>query len=247
MKQDVELDLPAAEQQLIVECYLEPGGQYKALVTKSLSFFESTQLEGVDTAQIVISSGDKEIKLQNLRHADTLNKKVYNYWHPKEVKYEEGKEYQISISFDNEIKVSGKTRFLPIAPILKVYPELRTDTTAALFVEIEDNPREENYYRVVIKSPNPQIPPTYDKVWADDNSNRKFTVKTPVIFKMGWKVAVNVYHIDKKYYNFLKSSQQARDANYNPFMQPATIESTLDGATGVFTAISLSSDTVVIE
>ena len=249
MKQDVELDLPAVEQEIIVECYLEPGGEYRALVTKSLDFFESTQLEGVDTAQITISSGDEEITLWNLRQADTLYNKVFNYWHSDTVKYQEGKEYRISISFNGKTKVSGKTRFLPKANIKDISFSFDTDTTAAAQIKIEDNnPDQDNYYRVVIRGTNPKNAPTYDEIWTDETAqNGILTVKTPAVFMAGWGPAVNIFHIDEKYYHFLKSVQQARDANYNPFMQPSTIQSTLDGATGVFTALSLSTDTVVVE
>ena len=249
MKQDVELDLPAVKQEVIVECYLEPGGEYRALVTKSLDFFESTQLEGVDTAQIIISSGEEEIALWNLRQADTLYNKVFNYWHSDTVEYKEGKEYQISISLNGETIVSGKTRFLPKATIKDISFSFDTDTTAAAQIKIEDNnPDKKNYYRVVIRGTNPKHAPTYDEIWTDETAqDGVLTVKTPAVFIAGWGPAVNIFHIDEKYYRFLKSVQQARDANYNPFMQPSTIQSTLDGATGVFTALSLSTDTVVVE
>lgn len=248
MKQDVVLDLPLAEQEIIVECYLEPGGEYRALVTKSLDFYQAAQLEGVDTAQIILSSGNEEIKLWNLRQADTLYNKVYNYWNSEIIEYEEGKEYQISISFNGKTRVSGKTRFLPRPEVKNISFSFKNDTTAAALIKVEDDPAEKNFYRVVIRGTNPEYAPTYDETWTDETAlNGTLLIETPYLFEGGWDQAVNIFHIEEEYYHFLESVQQARDANYNPFMQPSSINSTLDGATGVFTAISLSTDTVVVK
>ena len=250
MQQEVEIELPPPEQDLIVECYLEPGEPFRALVTSSSSFYEETQLSAVDSAEISISTGDTSRKLYTLNHVDTNYNKVFNYWHHEKVQYKEGQEYQISIRVEGDLIASGKTRFLPKPTIINSYFKHDNDSMAAAFVEIADNPNEENYYRVVLRSgSNPKVGVTYDGIWDDKKAeNGKLLTHTPYVFKRGWSnVALNVYHIDKSYYEFLKSVKQARDANYNPFMQPASIRSTLDGATGVFTAISISSDTIAIE
>lgn len=250
MQQEMEVELPPHEQDLIVECYLEPGEPMRALVTNSSSFYDKSQFSAVDSAEISISTGATSRQLHSYNHADTNYNKVFNYWHPERVEYKEGKEYQISIRVGGEVIASGKTRFLAKPTVLNSYFKPGPDSMAAAFVEIADNPEEENYYRVVLRSSNnPKAGVNYDGIWDDKNAkNGKLLTYTPYVFNQGWgNVALNVYHIEKPYYEFLKSVKQAKEANYNPFMQPASIRSTLDGATGVFTAVSLSSDTISVK
>lgn len=252
MQQNVDIQLPPHEETFVIECFLEPGQEHQALMTRSVNFFDGKWLEGVDSAEVIISSGDEDKKLINLNKTDTLYYKVFNYYHPDEVEYEEGKEYQITVKYKDEVMASGKTRFLPKVAIENVYFRQNADSLLAAYVEIEDNPNEENYYRVILggglnKGGN-NYGTNYDGIWDDSRAeNGKLTINTGHILPPGWQVAVKVYHIDKQFYEFLKSMKQAREANYNPFMQPATIKSTLDGAVGVFAAISMTSDTVYIE
>ena len=249
MQQEVEVELPPHQQELVVECYLEPGEPYRALVTHTTSFYEETKVAAVDTAEVVISIAGENKRLFSINSIDTSYNKVFNYWHPDEVRFQEGKEYQLTISVKGEVKATGRTRFLPKANISKIEQKIESDSMAALFVTIDDNPGEKNYYRLMMRGTDPKAGYTYDGVWTDEEAaNGTLVAYTPYIFKRGWhSVVVNLYHIDKKYYEFLKSIRQARDANYNPFMQPASIQSTLNGATGVFAAISLSSDTIAIK
>lgn len=247
--EEVKLSLPPHEESLLVECYLEPGENYRALVSKTMDFFADKKTESVDSVKIVIYSGGEEKELKNLPTADTLYNKMYNYWYPEEVTFEEGKEYQISISYGGEISATGKTRFMPKARVkdisFKFSPEV--DSIASIFVEVEDNPEVRNYYRLVVRAPNPSAGVTYDGLWEDSDAiNDSLTFYTNYDFQDGWTVVVNVYHLEEQYYNFLKSVAQARESNYNPFMQPASIQSSLEGATGIFTTISLTSDTVIV-
>jgi hypothetical protein len=248
MQQNVEVKLPAHEETIVVECYLEPGQQHQALVTRSLDFFEGKWLEGLDSAEVRISSVDGDRVLTNLNVTDTTFHKVFNYYHPDTVVFEEGKEYQISVKYGDHVRISGKTRFLPKVEILNTYFRQNSrDTLLAAYVEIADNPHEENYYRVVWKSPGDKTGTNYEGAWDDSGAkDGKLTINTAHILPPGMTANVNVYHIDKKYYEFLKTLRQAQEANYNPFMQPANVQSALDGAVGVFAALSMSSDTVVV-
>lgn len=250
MQQDIEVQLPEHEEEFVVECYLEPGKPYGALVTRSLHLFESAKLENVDSASVTITSsdGEEKIDLLNLSHGDTSFQKLYNYWHPDLVEYEEGKEYKIEVSYGDKLKVSGRTRFLPKVGLERIHFKYDEDSLASIFVDIKDRVGEENYYRLVMRGPDPKHGVSYDGVWSDEDATGGILqAYSHFHFQKGWTVAINLYHIDKDFYDFLNSVQKAHDSNYNPFMQPANIESTLDGATGVFTAISMTSDTIRVK
>ena len=248
-QEEVAIALPPHEEAILVECYLEPGENYRALVSKTMDFFEAKETESLDSVKIVVYSGGEEKELKNLATADTLYNKMYNYWSPEEVTFEEGKEYQISISYGDKISAIGKTRFLPKAGIKDIYYKFgqEVDSLASIFVDIEDNPGERNYYRMVLRGTNPSAGVSYEGLLDDTNAKDGIvTAYTNYDFKEGWRVVVNIYHLEEQYYHFLKSVAQARESNYNPFMQPASIQSSLEGASGIFTTISLTSDTVTV-
>lgn len=250
MQQDVEVQLPGHQEEFVVECYLEPGKPYGALLTRSLHFFESAKLEKVDSASVKITSsdGEKEIQLLNVNHGDTSFQKLFNYWDPKLVEYEEGKEYMIEVSYGGKVKATGRTRFLPKVDMGRIYFKYDKDSLASIFVDIKDRAEEENYYRLVMRSTNPKDGVSYDGVWSDEDvEGEMLKAYSHFHFQKGWTVVVNLYHIEEEFYEFLSSVQKAHDSNYNPFMQPANIQSTLEGATGVFAAISLTSDTIKVE
>lgn len=248
-QEEVVIALPAHEEAILVECYLEPGENYRALVSKTMDFFEAEETESADSVKIHIFSDGVEKELKNMTTADTLYNKMYNYWNPEQVTFEEGKEYQISISYGDKVSATGKTKFLPKPQIKDInckYSQ-EVDSLAALFVEIEDNPEEENFYRMVVRGPNPSVGHTYEGLWDDtDAADGSLTAYTNYSFWEGERVVINVYHLEEQYYHFLKSVAQARESNYNPFMQPASIQSSLEGAAGIFTAISLTSDTIKV-
>lgn len=52
-----------------------------------------------------------------------------------------------------------------------------------------------------------------------------------------WAIGT-IYHIDRTYYDYLLTSKAARDANLNPFLQPAKVKSNIQGGQGIFTALS---------
>lgn len=244
---EVDLDLPPHEGEMIVECYLEPGKPYRALVSRTMDFFESEELEGVNGAVVKISSAEGSYKLSNFVDADTLYKKVFNYGHPDSVVFQEGAEYELTIELDGKLSVSGRAKFLPKVSFGGYNYKYGADTLAALFLSVDDNAAEENFYRLVLRGTQPEFGTTYDEIFTDgDAANGKLSIHTPYVLKEGWTVVVNLYHIDKTYYNFLRSVKKARDTNYNPFMQPASLESGLEGTTGIFTTISLTSDTITI-
>ncbi len=249
-QEEVSLNLPAYEEGLIIECYLEPGENYRALVTKTLDFFEAKESETVDSVSISLFVDGTEKVLRNMPVADTLYNKVYNYWLPEKVKYEAGKEYQISVAYGDKVRATGKTRFLPKVKVREPYFKFdkEVDSLASVFVEIEDFPGEENFYRIVMRGLNPSLGHTYEGLWDDVNAaDGVVTAITGYNFFEGAIVVVNVYHLEKSYYRFLKSVTQAKESNYNPFMQPAGIKSTLEGATGVFSAVTLTSDTIIVK
>jgi hypothetical protein len=59
-----------------------------------------------------------------------------------------------------------------------------------------------------------------------------------------------LFHIDDDYYRWLQSVALASASNGNPFGQPGTLQSNLEGseeALGIFTGLSYVRDTVIVD
>jgi hypothetical protein len=73
------------------------------------------------------------------------------------------------------------------------------------------------------------------------------TLGTSYRFSSGDTLLVTLLHIDEPFYRFLQSVDDARNANGNPFAQPAAIRSTVQGGVGVFTILSQDQRTIIIK
>ncbi|HHG85526.1 MAG TPA: DUF4249 family protein, partial [Bacteroidetes bacterium] len=66
-------------------------------------------------------------------------------------------------------------------------------------------------------------------------------------WELGELAIITVYHIDEPYWRYLETSDEAESSNGNPFGQPGRVISTVDGGIGVFTGLSFTRDTVIIQ
>lgn len=162
----------------------------------------------------------------------------------------------------NDRYVHAKTRFLPVVPIDRFDqgPYNGNDWTAeppptkVVTLGCQDNVQQRNYYRFTLHK---------NALWQQDTSSSNLFNKVAVeplidvvLFDQGvytdgvvfqrsdydffygdWAIGT-IYHIDRAYYDYLLTSRAARDANLNPFLQPAMVNSNIQGGQGIFTALS---------
>ena len=55
-----------------------------------------------------------------------------------------------------------------------------------------------------------------------------------------------VYHIEKSYHDYLETLRDSEGANGNPFSQPPTIISNIQGGKGIFASFLFDRDTIVV-
>ncbi len=242
MQQEIEVDLPAQTPVTLIECYLEEGFPARALATESVAFFDSVEIKPADDLQITLLQGNRQISLTNAYEIDTLFHDAFNYTSTDTIEYEENSVWEIVVSRQDTEVARGFTRFLPKPVVKNINYTLNAhDSLISLQVLVEDNPNQENFYRLTMYPDGFNPSSGYKGIWSDQAaSGNIIQMNTGFSFKATMdQLVVTIYHIDKPYYTFLESLQKASEANYNPFAQPANIESNLEGeAQGVFTAVS---------
>lgn len=261
LEKEIELDLPVYESKLIVECYLEPGQPFTALLTKSEAYFDPFNFETTsdflqileDSAIVKIKIKGEEFVLENNLILNPFTGKVFNYVNPEPVPFDFENDFELEILTQDGRAVTGITKILPQVPIDSVVVEFdeKKDTLARTLVYFQDDLNTQNFYRRMIHLGSLENEPEFYFQTDDD-----FVDDGTVVFGSGFDyeegdtVFNTVFHITQDYFSFLESIDGAVDANGNPFAQPGSILSNLKGdenALGIFTGLTYSRVRTIIE
>ncbi|MFK7797594.1 MAG: DUF4249 family protein [Aureispira sp.] len=186
--------------------------------------------------------------------------RFYNYGSDKICNAVPNEEFLLEVwDTTNNRYASAQTRFLPIVPIdvFERGPYRNDGATgtqnAVVTLGCQDDLQQRNYYRFTLHK---------NALWQRDSSGGLFgkvavePLIDVVLFDQGvyidgkvfqrsdydfyrgdWAIGT-IYHIDRAYYDYMLTSRAARNANLNPFLQPAKVKSNIQGGQGIFTALS---------
>jgi hypothetical protein len=242
LEKEIVVPLPPHKPELVVECYLENGKPYQVFVTQTVSYFEplgDNFFAPYDDATVVISDGTYSDTLRQEYSFDFFTFKFNNYVGNFAALNDPSIEYTLEV-LDNKSsrRVKGKTRFLPKPKIDTVEYAVR-DSAARMLFWIKDPPGESNYYRLIMYRDSVNSAPVLNFTFSDANFNgQRFPVGTSYRFRLGDLMFVRLFHITKDQYDYLELLGDASRANGNPFAQPVTIQSPIQGGYGIFSALS---------
>jgi hypothetical protein len=254
LQKDLDIDLPPAPKNLIVESYLIPGEPVRLLLTETVDYLDDVYVPYVNDAKVIISSKHTTDTLSNsfiLHKGITYsyspsNSEVINYSSQK-IKPSPNEEYTLKIIDSKGRTVTAKATFQPVVPIDSVIVTFDKDSLANLTIHFFDDPDTENYYRILIG-------------WSPDHFHRDMLLDDKVSngglihsfsgysYDVGDNLYVKLFHLSKAHYQFLKSLGDAQSANSNnPFAQPTRIVSNVEGGIGIFTGLSYDEKAVRIK
>ncbi|WP_299824024.1 DUF4249 domain-containing protein [uncultured Pontibacter sp.] len=247
LEKDIEVALPAHTSQLVVECYLQPGKTYKLTVTESVSYFDAPQSPFVTDAEVYITHNGRRIKLNYQPHTYQSAGKYYTHTSTEVMRGKPGDIYGLEVTDGKGRKVTGFTKVLPVVPIEEVEWKFNEKEKAYLLTTYQDDPNVANYYRFVTHIDSVGTKPDRDFTTSDNLTNGKRTsIGSAYDYARNDTIIVSLYHIEKQYYDFLNSVDDAQDANGNPFGQPSRIKSSVQGGFGIFTNLAYQRKTVVL-
>ena len=260
LEKEIELELPQYDSQLIVECYIEPGKPLSLLLTRSTGFFEPFSTDAdqflneilVDDAQVQIEHGGQTYILQQGLYFDFETKKISNYQHPVLAPESYDQDFQLRITTADGKTATARTRLLPIVPIDSVVIDwAAADTLAMALTYLSDNPDQTNYYRRMLHESSLDSAAVQDFVVSDRIvENGRLAFGTGFMFTEGDTIFHTIFHIDRAYYEFLESVQNAVIAGTSPFGTPGKLISNIEGdaeAVGIFTGLSYDRVELVIQ
>ena len=252
LDKEIDLDLPLYDGQLIVECYLEPGKPFSLLLTRSTGYFDpfSTETDQflnetlADDAQTVeIEYAGQTYTLEQGLYFDFETQKISNYQSPDLVPESYGEDFELRIVDTNGKIITSKTQILPKIPIDSVVVNwVENDTSAFALIYVGDDPGQENYYRLMLHKSSLDSTALQSFVLSDRIvEDGRLVLGSAPDFVEGDTLITTVFHIDRSYYEFLESVQNAVIAGTSPFGTPGKLITNLEGdanAVGIFTGLS---------
>lgn len=253
LEKEVDLDLPTYESKLVVECYLEVGQPFVAVISESVSFFAEPGLPTISGATVTISHQGETYELSEGIYTDPTGTKLFNYGSSEVCPPNYNEDFTIMVSDGNGRVATATTQILEPIPIdtLETVWMPEDPTRALVFTRFQDPPEEENFYRRMFQSggvfgegEDEQDFTTTDNFATDDN---EIVYGTGFDFMKGDTVISTLFHIDQAFYDFQETIQDAINSNGNPFGQPGIIKSNIEGGIGIFTGVSYDQKTLIIE
>lgn len=241
LEKEIEVKLPPFSSQLVSECYLERGEKCKVYVSETDSYFDTLRFFILNDATVRVFQGQKSDTLPNNPTLDFLEKKIYNYTSDFPLELDTNAEIQLEIKDKKGRTLTGTTRFLPkpnVDTIIVQY-NLEKDSLAGFLIWLNDFPGQPDFYRIIMNEDSLNGPPVLDFVFTDNLlDGKRFPIGTSYRFKPGVNMHIRIFHIEKTWYEYIRSISAASRANGNPFAQPATVHSSMDGGFGIFTTLN---------
>lgn len=258
LQKAVNIELPAYDSRLVVECYLEPGKPFTLLITQSSAYFDVFPTDNgqflenllVDNAEVTIHFKDTIYELKNELTFNGFTNKIFNYKTYQEVPLDYDHDFDLNIITPEGKTITATTRLIPPIPIDSVAVEFKeADTLARVLTYFTDIPHEANFFRRMLHKNSLDSLPEQDFTTDDRIVEDVVVFGSQYTFEEGEKVINTLFHIDQAYYDFLESLSIAVNSNGNPFGQPSPILSNLEGtadAIGIFTGLSYDRKTTFV-
>lgn len=259
LQKDVNVPLPQYDNQLVVECYLEPGEVPRLTVTESVPYLDNGQaVSGKSQAlrlpngQIVQLPTDVTVKLtlpggqvMPLRFLPGINPstgKYFTHLGTAPLAAQAGQVFALDVQDTRSRHVTGTATapaFISIDSVKYKFNNLSGDNRKAYFqTKWTDPGATTDFYRLMLHKGKPSNNSETDNDISDRLFNgQPYAQVSTYRFRPNDTVTATLYHVDSLYYAFRRSTREASNANGNPFAQPATIRSTVQGGVGVFTVL----------
>lgn len=251
LQKEIDLDLPEFESQLVVECYLEPGKPYRANVSRSSSYYAPTS----DILNSIIS--DATVIITHLGVSDTLRtglfpdgSNLYIYGSQTVVPADYDNDFFLEVIDSAGNRVTAITKIMPPVALDSIQIEpLQIDSSLIVLTFSQDDPTEENFYRrMQFRTEAITDSLKLDFIVNDEvTSNNQLVIGGPPFFVEGDTMIIHFLEISKEYYDFVESRERLESSNGNPFGQPGSILSNIEGGIGIFTGFTATEETFILD
>lgn len=238
LEDDVDIEFPDVESQIMLECYLCPGKNYELTFMETNKLSEDLILQLKWNADITINSSDDIIPLFNILNIEKETRYVFNYGTPSIVPNKDNGAYYLDVVTESGIKITAQTNIVSPVKISKI--QLEDKNISVLF--IADTDPTQRYYSLLVEGyEDGEYTKVRDYIDASKTSENEITYSVKAGFYKWESIKVKLFHITMDNYHFQMSVNNAIAANMDPFSVPEEIKSNVNGAKGVFTYFTVDS------
>ena len=268
LQKDVNVPLPEYNNQLVLECYLEPGVVPRLTVTESVPYLDNGQAVAAKSQALTLTNGQviqlptdvtvnltqpngRVVPLRFLPGVDRTTDKYYTHIGTTPIRAQAGQRFAIDVQDTRGRHITGTAvvpSFVPIDSVSYAFNGSGANRQASFRTRWTDPKATTDYYRLMLHKGKPSNNSETDTDISDRYFNgQPYAQVTRYRFNPKDTVTATLYHVDSLYYSFRLSTREARNANGNPFAQPSAIRNTVQGGVGVFTVLVHDQKRVVLK
>ena len=269
-EKEIDVDMPPYEKKIVVEGSIDQGGYAMVLLTESTGYFDPVDSNTYDSMMVK----DATVIVSDGIDTDTLMQPspMFPYYFGRKIIGEVGKTYTLTIHRRGKTYTAKTTIPAPV-PLdsIKFYPSPsdETDSAGFLWLYTVDPDTLGNNYRILTQTvgkdkmifvhPRKSVfedkymngQPIEFSIYHGSNplrTNPSDTAngKSQYNFYLGETVIVKFCTLDKTHYLFWKSEEQQLQSDGNPFANPTTPISNIEGGLGIWGGYGVYLDTIVI-
>jgi hypothetical protein len=254
LENEIDLNLPEFESQLVVECYLEPGKPYRANLFRTTSYYAPTSdlLNSIvqDATVIITYQGVADTLLTGL-YIDGSN--LYAYGSSTIVPADYTSDFFLEVIDSAGNRITATTKIAPPIQLDSIQTEplsLLNDSTLVVITFSQENPAIKNFYRRMQYRTDASETDSLkvDFVVNDEiTSNGQLVLGTPPIFVRGDTMVIQYMEITEDFYEYVESREALESANGNPFAQPGVLKTNIIGGIGIFTGFTPTQQTYYLQ
>jgi hypothetical protein len=270
-EREIEIDIPNAGGDIVLEGSIEQGQKPIIFLTKSREFFDEFPTDFItfinefviQNAEVTISNGSVT---ETCNFVQDFSQYPFLYYTTTNMVGEIGKNYSVTIKVgDRELSASSFLQTpIPLDSIFfrtNIF-DVNEDSLGFLFARLSDPDTIGNAYRMFLKSPNGIAFASGGGLVFNDKfiNNTSFdfftgrpdqpfindTTNNSFFYKRGDTVYVKFCTIGVKESVFYETLQNSSQNNGNPFAAPIRVISNVKGGLGVFCAYGAAYDTLII-
>ncbi|GAB4410755.1 MAG: hypothetical protein OHK0039_15340 [Bacteroidia bacterium] len=198
LTQEVEIELPEYEPQIVVECYLQPGQPYLLTLIESTSYFDDVRVNYVRDAVVTITHDGRTDTLSPLEIAfdtpgvgqliDTallkaltpiFGESLYFYFSFQPVPASYLTDFDLEVRTPAGEVLRSRTQIMPPVEQLPLEWKFNDDSLSLVLTRFQDDPARVNYYRRLLQERERRIVDnpdgSQDTLWVSD-TEQDFTV-----------------------------------------------------------------------
>ncbi|WP_315823454.1 DUF4249 family protein [Paraflavitalea speifideaquila] len=236
-KSDIDVQIPENPRSVVVEGYLTPDYPAELTLTESNSLKDDLVILAIWNAQVKINTDTGTMVARNILYKKTDRRIVVNYGCPDTLKAGAHSFFNLTVVLKDGRTVQASTKIISPVEIKKV--ELNDDNIVVRHDLVNDASK---YFKLAVANyKQGKVSLTKSLLYDQSQSSNATCVMPLANYKVDAdSVVVRLFHLQKEYYDYLNSVDNAYSAFIDPLLNPEDIKSNVNGGIGILPIIRLT-------